>query len=197
MKYLLIICLFLTSCARVPIQTVELSEALREEGERMHQINLSLVDKLFQEKVHQVNEFITKEYAPAIIENFKNLLPKDLDFKANFQELAEAIYPQINATKDSMITVLQQQKTLIIDKLNVDYQAYSVAYMEMQNLLRSAARVNQKRTEVFQQLKTLSKNRIDLEAVDSAVNKFIRTGGDIGAKTVELTNTLNKLLKHN
>jgi hypothetical protein len=197
MKYLIIICVFLTSCARVPIQTVELSEALREESERMHQINLSLLDKLFQEKVHQVNEFITKEYAPAIIENFKNLLPKDLDFKANFQELAEAIYPQINATKDSMITVLQQQKTLITDKLNQDYQAYALAYTEMQNLLRSAAKVNQKRTEVFQQLKTLSKNRIDLEAVDGAVNKFIRTGGDIGAKAVELTNTLNKLLKHN
>jgi hypothetical protein len=200
MKYLLIICLFLSSCARVPIQSVELSEALREETERMHRINLALVDKLLHEKVYQVNEFIIKEYTPQFIENFKAGVEKKFpgtDFKADFKDLMLAAYPQINATKDSMVYVLQQQKALVVDKLNADYAAFTAAYLEMQNLLRSAAKVNEKRTEVFQQIKTLTKNRVDLESVDAAINKFIRTGGDIGAKTVELTNTINKLLKNN
>jgi SMC interacting uncharacterized protein involved in chromosome segregation len=195
MKYLLIICIALSSCARVPIQAVQLSDALRDEGERMHLLNLALVDKIFQEKRHLVNEFITNEYTPAFVENFKSKLPPGTDFKADFAEMMQAIYPRINARKDSLTSVLESQKAAMVNKLNLDYKVYTGAFTDMQNLLQSASRLNQQRTDVYGQIKTLSGNHIDLENIDKALNKFITDSGSIGEKTVLLTNTLNSLLK--
>lgn len=183
------------SCAKIPIQAVELSDALKDEGERMHLLNLALIDKIFQEKRHMVNEFITNEYTPAYIENFKKLLPAGTDFRADFSEIIQAINPRINATKDSLLTMLNEQKAGVINKLNEDFKVYSSAYSEMQNLLRSAAKLNQQQSGVYQQIKTLSNNRINLEGIDKALNKFIRDAGSIGEKASLLTSTINSFLK--
>ncbi|RYF90355.1 MAG: hypothetical protein EOO03_03855 [Chitinophagaceae bacterium] len=48
----------LASCARVPVQAVTLSAVLKDEGERMHNLNVLLVDYVFNEKKHLINEFI-------------------------------------------------------------------------------------------------------------------------------------------
>jgi hypothetical protein len=195
MKYLFIFCLLVASCAKIPIQAVELSDALKDEGERMHLLNLALIDKIFQEKRHMVNEFITNEYTPAYIDNFKKLLPPGTDFKAEFSEIIQAINPRINATKDSLLTTLNEQKAGVINKLNEDFKVYSSAFSEMQNLLRSAAKLNQQQSGVYQQIKTLSNNRINLEGIDKALNKFIRDAGSIGEKASLLTSTINSFLK--
>ena len=195
MKYLFFFCLLVASCAKIPIQAVELSDALKDEGERMHLLNLALIDKIFQEKRHMVNEFITNEYTPAYIDNFKKLLPPGTDFKAEFSEIIQAINPRINATKDSLLTTLNEQKAGVINKLNEDFKVYSSAFSEMQNLLRSAAKLNQQQSGVYQQIKTLSNNRINLEGIDKALNKFIRDAGSIGEKASLLTSTINSFLK--
>lgn len=195
MRYLLIFCIVLSSCAKIPVQSVELSQALKDEGERMHLLNLALIDKVFQEKRHLINEFITNEYTPEIVSNFKSLLPPGTDYEADFADMMQALYPRINARKDSLVTALDEQKSGIIDKLNQDYKVYASAFDELQNLLRSAARLNQKRTEVFQQIKSLTNNRLNLEGIDKALNKFIKDGGNIGDKAVILSNSINSFLK--
>lgn len=195
MKYLLIIWMAAVSCARVPIQAVQLSDALKDEAERMHYLNLTLVDKMFTEKIYLVNEFVTNEYTPAYVENFKNKLPSGIDFKSNFTEMMQALYPRINATKDSLTNVLDEQRKSIINKLNTDYKVFSGAFTDMQNLLQSASRVNQQQTDVYAQLKALTGNHLDMESVDKALNTFITTGGAIGNKAVQLTNTIQSLIK--
>src|SRR5688572_10723551 len=115
MKKLVLILFVFTSCARIPVQVVELSDALKDEGERMHELNLALVNKLFFEKRHMINQFIVNEYAPAFLKNFKSILPSDVDYEADFEELVQAAYPRINATRDSLISVLEEQKNIIIE----------------------------------------------------------------------------------
>lgn len=195
MKYLFIICISLVSCARVPIQAVQLSQALQEEANRMHRLNLALVDNMFAEKTVRINEFMQTEYTPAYIENFKKKLPPNTDFKADFEEMMEAIYPRINATKDSLTTVLQNQRTTIVDKLNLDYQVFSSAFNDLELLLKSANRKDQQKTDVYAQLKTLTGNRLDLASIDNALNGFITGGGNIAAKALTLSSTIQSLLK--
>jgi hypothetical protein len=195
MKYLWITCIAFCSCARIPIEAVQLSDALKEEAERMHLLNLTLVDKMFNEKVHMVNEFITNEYTPAIVDTFKARLPRDTDFEADFTEMMQALYPRINKRKDSLIGVLSEQKIAIVNKLNQDYKVFNSAFTEMQLLLRSANKVNQQRVDVFAQVKALSGNRFDLENIDKALNKFITDGAGITDKSLLLTNTIQTLLK--
>ena len=195
MKYLLIICIAFGSCARIPLEAVQLSGALKDEAERMHNLNLALVDKIFKEKTYLVNEFVTNEYAPAYIENFKNKLPAGIDYKANFLEMMQALYPRINATKDSLTNVLDEQSINVVNKLNLDYRVFNGAFIEMQNLLKSASKLNQQRADVFTQLKTLSGNHLDMESVDKALNTFITSGGAIANKALLLTNTIQSLIK--
>lgn len=195
MKYLLILCLFFISCARVPIQAVELSHALKDEGQRMHEMNLALVEYVFNEKKHLVNEFIANEYSPALVENFMRGLPPGTDLKKDFLEIMQAINPRINARRDSLLDVLQEQKITISQKLSTDYKVYGEAFAAMENLLSSASRLNQQRVAVYENIKTLTGNRLNLQGIDNALNQFIKGAGTVGEKTLMLTNTIQTLLK--
>jgi uncharacterized protein (UPF0216 family) len=183
------------SCAKIPIQAVELSHALKDEGERMHEMNLTLVEYVFNEKKHMVNEFINNEYSPALIENFKAGLPAGIDVKKELVEIMQAINPRIDARRDSLLHVLQEQKAMITQKLNTDYKVYAEAFGAMQNLLASAAKLNQQREGVYENIKTLSGNRINLQGIDNALNQFIKGAGNMGEKTMMLTNTIQTFLK--
>ena len=94
-------CLAMASCAKMPIQAVELSHALKDEGQRMHEMNLALIDYVFNEKKHLIQEFIKTEYTPAVLENFKTLVPASTDFKKDFLDIMQAINPRIDARRDS------------------------------------------------------------------------------------------------
>lgn len=161
----------------------------------MHQLNLVLVDKMFRDKVYEVNEVMRKKYTPAYLENFKQELPDDTDFKADFEEMMEAIYPRINATKDSLTYVLEEQRIQIVNKLNLDYNIFYNAFNELQNLLKSANKLNQQQQSIFSQVKSLSGNRFDLESVDKALIKFITKGGDISNNALDLSSTIQSLIK--
>lgn len=195
MKYLIYLCIFFSSCAKIPIQSVELSHALKDEGERMHQMNLDLVEYVFNEKKHLVNEFINNEYSPAFIENFMQRLPQGTDVKKDFLEIMQAINPRINSRRDSLLDVLQGQKIMISQKLQADFKVYGEAFEAMQNLLTSASRLNQQREGIYENIKKLSGNRLNLQGIDNALNQFIKGAGTVGEKTLLLTNTIQTLIK--
>jgi len=48
--YCFICCIVISSCAKMPSQAVDLSHALKDEGQRMHEINIALVEYVFNEK---------------------------------------------------------------------------------------------------------------------------------------------------
>ncbi len=185
----------LISCARMPVQTIELSHALKDEGQRMHEMNVLLVEYVFNEKKHLVNEFINNEYSPALIENFKTLLPPGTDVKKDLVEIMQAINPKIAERRDSLLQVLQQQKNAITQKLNTDYKVYAETFVAMQNLLVSAGRLNSQREDVYAKVKALSNNRINLQGIDNALNQFIKGAGAVGEKSVLLASTVQTFLK--
>jgi len=187
--------LSLASCAKIPVQAVDLSYALKDEGKRMHEMNLALVEYVFNEKKQLVNEFIQKEYSPALIENFKNILPPGTDVKKDLVEIMQAINPKIDERRDSLLQVLREQKNMITQKLNTDYQVYAEAFSAMQNLLTSASKLNRQREGVYENIKTLSNNRINLQGIDNALNQFIKGAGTVGEKTLLLSSTIQTFLK--
>jgi hypothetical protein len=194
-NWLIILILSITSCAKIPIQAVDLSQALKEEGSRMHQVNLSLVEYVFNEKKHLVNEFITNEYSPAFIENFMKILPADTDIRKEMPGIIAAINPRIDARRDSLLSVLQDQKMLVLQQLNTDYKVYDEAFQAMQNLLVSASKLNSSRTSVYDDIKKLSGNRINLQGINNALDNFIKGTGSVGEKTLLLTSSIQTFLK--
>jgi hypothetical protein len=83
----------------------------------------------------------------------------------------------------------------ITQKLQADYKLYDQANQAMLQLLTSAARLNQQRVGVYEKIKSLSANRINLQGIDSALNQFIKGAGSVGEKTILLTSTIDSFLK--
>jgi len=50
MRYLFLLLITVFSCARIPIQSVDLAESLMQEAERMHTLNIRLINKIFDDK---------------------------------------------------------------------------------------------------------------------------------------------------
>ena len=183
------------SCARIPIQSVDLTESLMQEAERMHTLNIRLINKIFDDKKLLINEVIVNEYLPAFTENFKNKIPPSTDFKARFTDLVQAAYLRINATKDSLINVVNKTRGLIVEKLNQDYIVFSGAFTDLQNLLRSAAKIDAQKSAFFNKIKDVSKGKIDADAIEKAIDKFITGAGEIGDKANALNDTINLIIK--
>lgn len=193
-KYVITVALLITSCVKVPVQTIDLLTVLKDEAGRMHTLNIKLVNKIFQDKKLLINEVIQNEYLPEYMENFKNKIPSSVDFKARFADLAQAAYPRINAARDSLINVTDNARSLIIEKLNQDYIVFSTAFTDLSNLIRAAGKVDAERSTLFSKVKELSKGKIDADAIEKAINKFITDGGKIGDKASTLNETINLIL---
>ncbi len=194
MKNLIFILLLITSCAKIPTQSVDLSNALKQEANRMHQMNIALVDYVFNEKKHMINEFIANEYAPAFVQNFIKLLPPDTDVKREMPEIIAAINPKIDDRRDSLLSVLQVQKNAIVKQLNTDYQAFDQAFVALQNMLASAAKLNATRTSIYDDVKNLSGNKINLSAINTLLDNFITGAGSVGEKATILSSSIQLLL---
>lgn len=55
--YFLIIIL-LSSCAKLPIESITLTEAIIDEGNRMHELNILLVNKMFKSKSEEIDRSV-------------------------------------------------------------------------------------------------------------------------------------------
>jgi len=186
----------LSSCAKLPIQTVSLADAITDEGKRMHAINISLLNKMFDDKREKIDAFIKNEYTPKYLEEFNAKIPAGTDYKEEFPEMIQSIIPQINSRRDMMQSALESQRIKLITKLNSDYKSFEEASIELKNLIKSAVKVNEEREKVFQQVDNMTQNRIDLNQIETELDKFIIKSGDIGGNINELNNSINSLLKN-
>lgn len=185
----------LGSCAKMPVQALELSQALKDESNRMHEMNTGLVEYIFNEKRRMVSEFISNEYAPAFIRNFTDRLPASTDIRAELPEILQALNPRIDARRDSLLSVLLDQKLMILQKLNDDYKTYTEAYIAIQNLINSAVKVNMQRQSVYDNIKAVSGNRINLQGINNALDNFITGAASVSDKATTLTTSVQTFLK--
>lgn len=192
-----VILLLATGCAKIPVSSVVLADALQAEGERMHSLNIAFVNQLFRAKRDAVEKFIHDEYAPDAINKFVVRVSKEMpatDFKKDFPELMQAIEPEINKRRDSLVTVLEMQKEKIVDKLNTDYKAFDNAFSDLKRLLESAAKVETEKQALYEKAKSLSSNRLDLAGIETALDKFIHGAGNVGGRVAEVSNAVNQYL---
>lgn len=198
MRYLLLpalVCLLFFSCAKIPVQSVSLIEAVETEGARMHSVNLTLLQSMFREKKEMVNLFMEQEYTPALVENFKRQLPANTDYKADFAQMVQSLMPHINARKDSLLNALDAEQFRIMDKMQADYEVYQNAVRELKRLLASAAKIDAEKKALFDTARQVSNNRVDLASIEGAIDRFIASGGAVGSNIQKLNDAVNSFLK--
>ncbi len=182
------------SCTRIPLQSITLSERIQEEGARMHQLNLLLIQQLFSEKKARVNDFIKNEYTPSIIHKMTSDLDEDLDVKSELPQIMAAALPIINERQYAMQMALDSAKIKIVDQLNADFTKYNMANAEMKKLLESAVKLNEEKKQLLNQSNWFKRKGIDYDQLAELLDRFIYSSGNIGGLIVNLNKDLNKVL---
>jgi hypothetical protein len=183
----------MVSCAKIPVQSVTLMHQIQQEGERMHKLNVAYVNKLFNEKLDQVNAFIQNEYTPDLLSNIKSGLQKaGIDMNEKWDVVFAKTIPQINAYKDSLTRALDQNRVKIITKLNQDFQVYQQACELQLNMLNSAAKVNTaSKNAADAVIKKFTGNKADLGKLESILNKYLKKGETASNMVLTLYNDIN------
>ena len=188
----------LVSCVKLPIQTLTLMDAISNEGKRMHELNLMLINKIFNEKSERIDSVMKKEFTPKYLQNFLANVPPGTDFKQEFPNIIQSIIPHINSNRDRMQNALETQRIKLVTNLNQDYKVYEQASINLRNLIESGIKVNQERYKAFENVKGLTQNKVDLNQIETELDKFILKSGDVAANITgninELNSTINSLL---
>lgn len=193
----LIVTVLFFGCAKIPVESVQLSDALLREGTRMHNINIAVINDLFHEKKKNVNDFIEQDYLPEYVKNYTDgLTIKNYDADS-IQLILLAILPEINQRRDAMIQALDDQRVKLISQLNNEYAAYYDASNTIHSLLQSAADVDAERAALNDHIRQLSGEKIDLNQVEHSLDSFIAKAGSSGSidgAISELDNSMNEIL---
>ena len=194
---LLTISLFLVvSCAKLPVESLTLTDVITAEGKRMHDLNISLLNKMFKEKSLRIDLFIKNEYIPKYLQNFKSNIPEGTDYEKEWESILKSIVPEINGRRDRMQNTLESQRVKLITKLNTDYLEYDKSIATLRKLIESGIKLNTERKMAFEQLSNLSKGKIDLNKIDTEIDKFIINSGEIGSNINEFNSSINSLIKN-
>jgi hypothetical protein len=183
--------MIIASCAKMPIETLTLTDAVINEGKRMHQLNSELLNKMFKEKKERIDIFMRDEYTPQYIDNFKSLVPDTTNYKQEFANMMKSIIPVINTRRDNMQSALENQRIKVMTKLDEDYRVFLEASMALRNLIESNIKVNEERRKAFEQVSELTQNKIDLNKIEAELDKYILQAGDIGGNVIDMNNALN------
>ncbi len=179
------------SCATIPSSTVTLTQEVIKEADEMHQLNIVLVNQLFEERKQVINSFITNQYTPAIIANYEKLLPDSLDYKKQLPKIMKSIIPVINRKKDSLQDVLSTQQQQIITGLNANYLTYSKASTSLQNLINSAVKLKTAESDALSSIQSLTGDSVDVKKVENSIDSLLIKAGSGMEKLLEVGNTLN------
>jgi len=193
--YFLLLTILIISCAKIPIESLTLADAINKEGERMHALNITLLNKMFNGKKNKIDIFIKDKYTPKVVENFKKTLPDNVDVKKDLTSILIALAPEINSTRDQMQNALENQRIKLITKLNSDFKKLTEVSSQLRKLINSAIKVSEARKNAFNKLKLLTQNKVDLNQFENEIDKFISKGGEIGKNINTLNTSINSLIK--
>lgn len=133
MRILLAIFLgFLTGCAQVPTQSVELSATVGRDIEKMHQAHVQTITILYSRMKADVNEFIDNVYMPYAIKeaikkdrvrlangqtSFINIISNGLSTEASSEQQEQAI-GAMEILVSNVTQSVDRQRKLLLDNLN-------------------------------------------------------------------------------
>ncbi len=185
-----------SSCAKLPVQSVNLMQQIKDEGTRMHKLNVAYVNLFFETKNAEVDSFIKKEYMPDILANVKKYAEQaNINMNEKWPEFFVKLNPVINNVRDSLRTALAQNKNKIVTKLAENYAMYSQACNAQIDLLSSATKLNNTTRQIFNSTVTkLSGNKTDLGTLEKKLDGIILGSGTIAQKILTLNETVQSLI---
>jgi hypothetical protein len=196
-KFLSLLCAtFLGSCASIPKESVDLMMHLQKEGERMHAINLQLVNHVFQEKSKKIDEFIVNEYIEDFAVGFTRNIPDEVNLHREFAGILAGSLKPIIARRNEMQLALENNRIKIISSLEADFRLYQEACLALHHLLISANKVQKERALLLGQLQNYTPRLFNIEQLDSALETFINSADEYKFDAYSLNENIDELLNN-
>ena len=176
LSFLFVFCLCI-SCASLPDSTASLTKNVIDEGDAMHQLNISLLNQLFNERRARLNNFITNTYTPAVIKKYQNLLPADVDYKEQLPNIIKAIIPVINRKRDSLQDLLLNQQQTLVTSLNTNFITYAKATSSLQNIVNSGVKIKDAEDNALSAINQLTGNKLNFKQVENKIDSLLNKTG--------------------
>ena len=187
----------LNSCAKLPVQSVQLMQQIKDEGQRMHKLNSAYVNMVFEKNNGEIDSFMTKEYIPEMISNMKKSFDENdtkIDMNKQWPQIFPKIVPVVNSVRDSLRMALTENRNKIISKLTEEYEFYRQACDAQIALLSSATKLNNNTRQIFNTLVTkASGNKTDLTELEKKLDGFLKQGESISQKILFLNQAVQSI----
>jgi hypothetical protein len=193
---LLVITLLLLSCAKLPVSSAALMQQIKDEGTRMHKLNIAYVNLFFETKNAEVDSFIKKEYMPDLLANVKKITEQsNINMNEKWPDFFIKLNPVINSVRDSLRTALVQNKNKITAKLTEDFMMYTQACDAQISLLSSATKLNNTTRQLFNNTVTkVSGNKLDLGTLEKKLDGILMSGNTVAQKILLLNDAVQTII---
>lgn len=193
--FLIVICIFLSACVKIPSQSVDLINSIHNEGKRMHELNIALVNHMFKEKREKIDYFVQQRYISEFTQDVVKLIPVDANIEDELPGILSEGISLVTGKRNLMQSTLEEQRIKLITKLEKDALIFEETCRELKYLLRSAIKVEKEKQNIYTRIAEVSSRKIDLNEVERLLDKFITTTGEIGEGITDLNNGINSLTK--
>jgi len=186
---------FFCGCATIPSEAPELSAELGEKISALEEGNINLLNRFFDLKITEVDNFIQNEWAPDFIEN----IFADPKMKENWNIIVDEnnsserskflmitgskIQEKINSTRLELIQPLDDIRRLLEQNIRHEYNYARSINNSITSFLLSASKVDENRSRYLKLIGITDEsiNKV-INAVDGTVNDLVMKGRNIEDK---------------
>jgi len=168
----------INACASIPASTATLSQEVIAEAYSMHQLNIALINKLFEERKGKVDDFMNNQYIPLFVKNLQSKIPAGVDINSELTNILKSVMPVINRKRDSLHNLLDTQRDQMVTSLNTNFTNYQQASATLQNLITSAVKLKQTEANTLNQIQNLSKTNFDIGKIQKHLDSLLIKTGD-------------------
>tara|TARA_B100001109_G_scaffold248148_1_gene238664 strand:- start:4601 stop:5191 length:591 start_codon:yes stop_codon:yes gene_type:complete len=183
--------LLLSACASIPKESYELNLMVskRLESQRLYQERL--INELIAEKLDNVSDYIQQDYLPTLLKKLKKLqLENGLDTTLTPEKVA-AIANKAIAKYTEQAAALEALRRKLLTTSNDYYMLTIKANDKVTELLKSAVKVDEARTNLVNTLAAETKVNLDLDSISNKIDNTLKESGDISGAVETIINTLN------
>lgn len=183
--------LLLSACASIPKESYELNVMVskRLESQRLYQERL--INELIAEKLDNVSDYIQQDYLPTLLKKLKKLQLENGQDTTLSPEKVVAIANKAIAKYTEQAAALEALRRKLLTTSNDYYMLTIKANDKVTELLKSAVKVDEARTNLVNTLAAEAKVNLDLDSISKKIDNTLKESGDISGAVETIINTLN------
>jgi hypothetical protein len=190
----LVLILFLSGCASVPKESVELSREISKGIAESQRSYTALLNNYFALKRERLDLFYTDEYLPKLISKIMEAkkssgLPENLQ-ASEIKDVLKIVMKE----RDQSTEELEKTRLLIAAKSDGFYQQLTQSNAGITSLLQSLVDLKEATSSAAQSLKTATGGKVDLDAVEAKFNEYLNKTGTASGQFLGLFNEIKKQL---